>query len=182
LIEAFIAKKQEWIIKKQQEINQKKIFNSHNKNSVWYLGERHPLITLKEDFKEALIFTDRFFISESKLLLLKQILVKWYKAKAQELIFEKAEKYSLLLGVSYKSIKINSANQRWGSCTAQKNINFSYRIMMCPEFVIDYIVVHELSHLKQMNHSIKFWHVVAQHFPRYKEARKWLRDHGLYLH
>ena len=105
----------------------------------------------------------------------------WYKKKALEIIPGKVYAYAVPFGLKFKSIKINSATKRWGSCTSNGNINFSYRLMMCPEFVIDYVVVHELAHLREMNHSPRFWNLVAHGFPEYKKARKWLREHGRFI-
>lgn len=180
-IEDFIAKKRDWIFKKQTEISHRNKATEKSANEVWYLGHTYPLIIFEGDFKEDLIFTDRFFIAKHKLPSIRQILFNWYKKKALEIIPEKVQAYAVSSGLKFKSIKVNSAAKRWGSCTSSGNINFSYRLMMCPEFVIDYVIIHELAHLQEMNHSPRFWNLVAHGFPEYKKARKWLRDHGRFI-
>jgi predicted metal-dependent hydrolase len=86
----------------------------------------------------------------------------FYKKEARKHIEKRiifiSEKYNL----KYNKLKITSAKTRWGSCTSQKNINFSYRLIMAPLKTIDYVIVHELSHLKEMNHSKKFWDIVEE--------------------
>ncbi|MBU0727650.1 M48 family metallopeptidase, partial [Patescibacteria group bacterium] len=70
---------------------------------------------------------------------------------------------------------------RWGSCSDRKNLNFNWKLIMAPIEIIDYVVVHEMCHLKQMNHSSKFWNLVAEKMPDYKELRKWLKDNRYLL-
>ena len=75
-------------------------------------------------------------------------------------------------------MKITSAKTRWGSCTSKRNLNFTYRLILAPQKVIDYVIVHELCHLRQMNHSKKFWDEVATIMPDYKVQEHWLKEHG----
>jgi len=79
------------------------------------------------------------------------------------------------MGLSPNSLKINSAKTRWGSCSSKANLNFSWMLMMADDEVIDYIVVHELAHLRQMNHSPQFWEIVEKYIPDYKERKKRLK-------
>lgn len=86
--------------------------------------------------------------------------------------------YAGLLGVTYGRISIRDQKTRWGSCSAKGNLNFNWRLMLAPPRVLDYVVVHELCHRKEMNHSKAFWNEVGTILPDYKELRKWLRDNG----
>jgi len=79
------------------------------------------------------------------------------------------------MGVKYASMKMSEAKRRWGSCGAGNTLNFAWRLVMCPQSVIDYVVVHELSHIPYKDHSPKFWTRVATVMPNYKEAQEWLR-------
>jgi predicted metal-dependent hydrolase len=81
------------------------------------------------------------------------------------------------MGFQPGEVKINSAKTRWGSCNRKGSVNFTYRLLFVPEELIDYVVVHELAHLKEMNHSDRFWSVVAQTMPDYKERRRQLREY-----
>lgn len=82
------------------------------------------------------------------------------------------------LGVTYHRVTIRRQRTRWGSCSSQGNLNFNCLLALVPAEVLDYVVVHELCHLKQMNHSPKFWAEVAAILPDYKAPRMWLKEHG----
>jgi predicted metal-dependent hydrolase len=101
-----------------------------------------------------------------------------YKKLAKQTIPPRVEELALKYGFSYKSIKITSAMTRWGSCTSKKNLNFTYRLVLAPPEVLDYVIVHELCHLRHMNHSRNFWNEVALILPNYKNRSKWLKEHG----
>ena len=88
------------------------------------------------------------------------------------------KKYASLMGVSYNRITIRHQQTRWGSCTKTGNSNFNCLIMKMPETVRDYVIIHELAHRKELNHSTKFWAVVSEYCPWYKEAKLWLKDNG----
>lgn len=82
------------------------------------------------------------------------------------------------MGVSYGRISIREQKTRWGSCSSQGNLNFNWRLIFAPENVLDYVVVHELAHRKEMNHSKAFYAIVESVLPDYRVSRKWLRDNG----
>ena len=85
------------------------------------------------------------------------------------------------IGVSYGRISIRHQKSRWGSCSSKGNLNFNCLLMLAPEFVRDYVVVHELCHRRYMNHSPAFWHTVEQTFPEWRNAKNWLRQNGDFL-
>ena len=101
--------------------------------------------------------------------------------KAAEVLPEKVSRFAQQLGVSYGRITIRSQRTRWGSCSAKGNLNFNCLLMLCPEEVQDYVVIHELCHRKEMNHSTVFWAEVERHCPDYRVHRKWLKDNGASL-
>ena len=98
--------------------------------------------------------------------------------KALEVIPEKVKKYAAIVGVDYGRITIRNQRTRWGSCSGKGNLNFNCLLMMFPEEIIDYVVVHELCHRKHMDHSKEFYAEVERVFPDYRRCRKWLKDHG----
>lgn len=100
------------------------------------------------------------------------------KEKALKIIPNKVDYYAKRIGVSYGKITIRCQKTRWGSCSSKCNLNFNCLLMLTPENVIDYVVVHELCHLKQMNHSKQFWYEVKSILPQYEKSHKWLKQNG----
>ena len=98
--------------------------------------------------------------------------------KAHEVIPERVKYYAPLIGVTYGRITIRSQRTRWGSCSSKGNLNFNCLLMLAPPEVIDSVVVHELCHRKEMNHSKKFYDEVLRVFPDYRKWNKWLKDNG----
>ena len=98
--------------------------------------------------------------------------------EALKVIPPKVEKYAKMLGVTYGRITIRNQKTRWGSCSAKGNLNFNCLLMKAPEEVMDYVIVHELCHRIEMNHSKKFWDLVEQMMPDYRERREWLKKRG----
>lgn len=97
---------------------------------------------------------------------------------ARDIFTRKTEYYARIMGVSYGRISIREQKTRWGSCSCQGNLNFNWRLIFAPENVLDYVVVHELAHRKEMNHSKAFYAIVESVLPDYRTSRKWLRDNG----
>lgn len=108
-------------------------------------------------------------------------LTSWYEKQAHIQIPKRVRHYANIVGEPYSRIFIKNQKSRWGSCSSAKNLNFNWRLMMAPLPVLDYVVVHELCHLKQMNHSKDFWAEVEKVLPDYKERKKWLDDNGRLL-
>lgn len=98
--------------------------------------------------------------------------------KALSVIPDKVKYYAEIMGVTYGRITIRNQKTRWGSCSSKGNLNFNCLLMLMPDKVLDYVVVHELCHLKQMNHSKKFWKEVERYMPDYKNYKKWLNENG----
>ena len=102
------------------------------------------------------------------------------KKQAKKVLPEKTAYYAQKIGVRYGQISIRAQKTRFGSCSAKGNLNFNCLIMKMPAEVIDYVVVHELCHRKQMNHSAAFWQEVARILPDYRTRRRWLKDYGTF--
>jgi len=100
----------------------------------------------------------------------------WLKEKAKEVLVCKTAEWAQKMGVEYNNIVVKDQQTLWASCSAKKNINYTYRIIKMPEAIRDYLIVHELSHLVHMNHGTEYWQLVAQFCPEYKTSRKWLND------
>lgn len=101
--------------------------------------------------------------------------------QALTVIPPKVAGYAEILGVDYGRITVRNQKTRWGSCSGKGNLNFNCLLMLAPEDVLDYVIVHELAHRKEMNHSRRFWNIVAEVVPDYKEKIRWLNVHGAVL-
>lgn len=104
-----------------------------------------------------------------------------HKKEAFNLISERIDYYNKIYQFDFNRISIKNQRTRWGSCSNKKNLNFNYRILFLPKKIADYIIVHELCHLKELNHSRKFWNLVAKAVPDYLEIRKELRNRKFML-
>lgn len=139
--------------------------------SLLYLGE--PYTTLRENVPKISISGTNILVPEQAT---KDDLAAWMKREAKAVLAKRVEFFAKKMGVCYSSIKITGAKTRWGSCSAKNNLNFAWRLIMCPLEVIDYIVVHELSHVAHKNHGPDFWASVQTVLPDYKKRRAWLKD------
>ncbi|MCR5176676.1 MAG: M48 family metallopeptidase [Anaerovibrio sp.] len=105
-------------------------------------------------------------------------LIKWYRVQAKKYITCRIAFWAEKMQLKYNKIFIKDQESRWGSCSTLNNLNFNWRIVMAPPPVIDYLLIHELAHLKEMNHSARFWSLVSTYDPNYTEHQKWLNDKG----
>ena len=105
-------------------------------------------------------------------------LEKLYRRKAGKLLENRCAYFAERMGVDYSRIAVRAAKTRWGSCSAQGNLSFHWKLVLMPPEILDYVVVHELAHRKEMNHSQRFWAEVERILPDYKARRKWLKEFG----
>ncbi|MBM2832493.1 MAG: hypothetical protein HW414_1545 [Dehalococcoidia bacterium] len=105
----------------------------------------------------------------------------WYRAEAGRMMGEKVSRLGAGLGVAWRRLGIRGQRTRWGSCSRAGGLSFNWKLIMAPEAVVDYVVVHELAHLKEMNHSKMFWQLVERHCPGWREHNRWLKDHAFHL-
>lgn len=180
-IDDFVGKKGVWIsravdtIKKRQSEKPCNTFSTGE--SYYYLGEGRPLL-VEHGGRRALVFNGSFILSPDHRARAKEFFTAWYREEASRVIRERLEIYSLRAGLDFTGVKITGAAKRWGSCARSGDLTFTWRLVMAPLEVIDYVVVHELSHLKEMNHSRRFWANVEALLPEYKRHRAWLKENG----
>ena len=111
----------------------------------------------------------------------KERLLKWLKENAKRILTTVTQRKAAEMGLSYKSLSITSAKTRWGTCSGDNALRYTFRLLYCPKEVIDYVVVHELSHIRHKNHSRLFWQEVEKYIPDWKARRKWLKSHGILM-
>ena len=108
-------------------------------------------------------------------------LKRWYREEAERALLARATARGQELGLVFRALRVRDQRRRWGSCSVRGGLSFNYRLIMAPPEVLDYVVVHELLHLRECNHSRRFWTLVARHVPGYQDARAWLTRFGPYL-
>ena len=178
-IDRFVASKAQWIdvrLQKRSRIREERAaFTLRYGDPVLLCGRRYPL-TAREG-KLCGFDGDCFFIPaglrENEM---KGAVVQAYKLAAKQIISPKLAAYAQRMDVEPAGFHITGAQTRWGSCSAKKNLNFSWRLVMAQEEVIDYVVVHELAHIMELNHSPRFWSHVERFIPEHKACRKKLKE------
>ncbi len=182
-IEGFIKRKESWVIKKISEKERsiketEKIFIPGEK--FLYLGESYPLEIQDNSHKghPLTLSFGKFILDQDHIEEAKDLFIQWYKREAKEIIAGRVDYYSNRLDLFPKGIKITSAKYRWGSCSRDNRLSFSWRMIMAPLTIIDYILIHELAHIKEKNHSRRFWRYLESILPDYRKQRLWLKENG----
>jgi predicted metal-dependent hydrolase len=148
--------------------------------TILYLG-RHYRLQVTDDDLPGVRFNNRFYIARRHRHEAGELMRQWYKARAEERLLPRIERFAIAMGVQYERLMVSDLKVRWASCTPKNNLNFNWRIIKAPIFVVDYLIVHELAHLLEPNHTPEFWNIIAVQLPRYQVARDWLREHGATL-
>ena len=192
-VEKILQEKSNWIIKKIDHLKSVAT-NPINKSithgeQVLYLGDPHTLVFIVEaNAKPRIYAQDQQIFIHTPLLnmnqtisLIELLLKQWYWQNAQQQLKNQTTFWSKKIGVKPEQITIKEQKSRWGSCSSKGNINYNWRIIMAPPEVLDYLVIHELCHLRVPNHSPLFWQEVARFSPNFKQQRTWLKDNGTLL-
>ena len=191
-IEKKIYGKISWIYKKLQLVNSVSDISKEKEyvsgESFMYLGKNYRLKIEKNDNaeNELKLYKGLFKLkidlslknTENKI---KMIISDWYIEKAKEKINERVEIYSKKIRLSPNKISVKNLTKSWGICSSNGNISFNWKIIMTPLSVLDYVIVHELCHLKHHNHSKEFWNLVSLYVPDYKNKKEWLKQNGMNL-
>jgi predicted metal-dependent hydrolase len=151
-----------------------------NGESAPYLG-RDYRIEVTETASGEIEFSRLFLVPAAHQAKRREVLRDWYIARAKEKILARVEQHACELGVEYTAAKIVDNRYRWGSCTVNDTVNFNWRLIKAPMFVIDYVIVHELAHLIEANHTSRFWSIVRANTPTMEKAKAWLKEHGQFL-
>ncbi len=151
-----------------------------NGESAPYLGKEYR-IEVTETASGEVEFSRRFLIPRAQQKKRREVLKAWYIERAKETILPLVACHARDLGVQYGAARIVDNRYRWGSCTVKDNVNFNWRLIKAPMFVIAYVIVHELAHLLEGNHTPRFWNIVRAKAPSTEKARAWLKEHGQML-
>ena len=184
-INQLLKKKSKWIQKKLLlTFSNEKPFEINN-DVTFKIFDKELLILLREGKNNISIEGDRCSINFKNLtdsLSLKKFFQMWIKKYALNFFVQRVEELSRDNNLKVKATSISNAKNRWGTCNSKKEIRLNWRLIQAPPFVIDYVICHELSHLKFMNHSSDFWQQVELLFPNYKEAELYLKENGFKLY
>lgn len=151
-----------------------------NGESAPFLGREYR-IEIADTASGAVEFARRFTVPPAQGAQRRQVLRDWYVDQAKDTILPRAQQHAQELGVEFKSARIVDNRYRWGSCTVGDSVTFNWRLIKAPMFVIEYVIVHELAHLLEPNHTDAFWGIVRARTPTMEKARAWLKEHGQML-
>ena len=165
---------------KWKELNNGKINREFvNGQSFLYLGRNYRL-SIIEDIDEPLKFSNnRFFLDKRYLKTASKLFETFYRMKAEEKITERIKDIQPKFSERPSEIKIMELNNRWASCSPKGGLNFNWKCVMAPVSIIDYIITHEMVHLRIPNHSPEFWNELDKKMPNYREHYKWLKKNGV---
>jgi len=193
-VKIFIDRHHGWIEKQWLKIEKlKKLrpeFRYRTGDTFYYFGEpvilnvspsdkKRPSIKIRAN--KMLIMLYRGISRKEGVDSIKKVIEEFYKKKAEEVIRDRLDYFNQHYGFSFDRVTMRDQKSRWGSCSKLGNLNFNWRLIMAPIEIIDYVVVHELCHTKEMNHSSRYWTLVAQTLPEHKKTRKWLKENHYLL-
>jgi predicted metal-dependent hydrolase len=180
-IREFVESHADWIARNQAKVRAaapSPLKRYEQGETFLFLGQSFPLKIVSAQRPRLTFDGHAFRLAKSALPKAEETFKNWYKGQAARLLLERvliqAEKH----GFRYQKIRISSARTRWGSCSSSGTLSFTYRLVMAPLEVVDYVVVHELVHTRVKNHSRSFWSSVAEVMPDYKGRLTWLKKNG----
>ena len=188
LLESLISQKADWIQKKLAGVDKHQIppLRWQDGEQLLLLGNSVTL-ALKHDARSRAVSYDPGFLqlampNPGEAPAVARKVLQWYKKQALTDFARRLEIFSAKLGVALPTLLISNARTRWGSCNSKREVRLNWRLLQAPPHLINYVICHELAHLKEMNHSAKFWAVVASIYPDYKTAEKELKAWSPKLH
>lgn len=173
-----VAEKEKWIELHQARIKTKLAINSSlfDLESVLFLGRNYNVV--KSDFVKKINFVDSSCLVPSRIIekgTLKNNLIKTLKEIGMNILTERVDYFATLMQLEFGKIKLSNSKRNWGSCDLHANLTFNFRLIMLPHDIIDYVVVHELAHIVEFNHSKNFWKIVQSMLPDALLRRKTLK-------
>lgn len=184
----WVASKREWIEKHRQEVLKAQAEKAKPANRplqsgdlIYILGQSYPLHIIESRNSILRLETTRLVMSSDLLPNAEAVLQDFLSNHLNLTLSLRLPYFTDLIGKAPAKVRLSKARTRWGSCSSNGNIAFNWRLAMAPPEIVDYIIVHELAHLKHPNHSRAFWAEVARILPDYKARKRWLRQYGAWL-
>lgn len=187
-IKHFVAAHSSWI--EQQLLEYKKNQTSRDDNTILLFGKTYHLtlrytaaVPAGVHIQDATVFVNPTapLVDDTWQDSHTTQLNKFLKRTARRYIEPRTQQLGQVMGIEYQHLRLKELTSRWGSCSSDGNLNFNWRLVHCPPDVIDYVIVHELAHRQHMDHSARFWNLVAQHNPDHRQHRGWLKRHGRFI-
>lgn len=177
-IDRFIKKHEGWVKKRLETITERKKANKKFQEGEEFLFLGKIYILKIGNYKQ-IEFKDNFLLFPNFLVFRKEKeLNGWYINQAKLFITNQVEKYAFQMKANYKSIMFSDTRSKWGTCFADNRLQFSWRLIMAPILVINYVIIHELAHTFEKNHGRRFWSKVRLFNPSFRQQIKWLKSHG----
>jgi predicted metal-dependent hydrolase len=174
-----------WVVEKKRKFDRYRNEipdRNHDEGATFpYLGEPHEVTVESRsasDVEDGALRLAEHHVEQTSV---KRALETLYRRKARERFELRADYYADEIGVDYEKIEVRNQRTKWGSCSTTGTLGLNWRLMMAPPEVIDYVVVHEVAHLREANHNDEFWSLVAEHDPDYEEHARWLEDNSARL-
>ena len=189
-VRSFVEDKAEWILLKRREVAEhqsKKREHTYQSGDIFlHLGKEYVLTLVAAGRKRVELVpgeADRIFIYTTSFepRSIEKYIKEWYKKQATEYIAGRVDYYAERIPGEHTGITMENRKGRWGSCSSTGSLTFNWRLIQAPPEIVDYVVVHELCHLKHMDHSPAFWQAVGSVLPDYKARKKWLQENGIGL-
>lgn len=177
-INSFIKQHEEWIHDKLAKIKVQAANAKQYKTGEKFLFLGMELQFQVGNYTEISVQKNKLLFPEFMLFRAKKQLTSWYKKQAKELIAKQTDYWAEKMNTSYGSLTFSDTRSQWGSCSAENNLQFSWRLVMAPYLTLNYVIIHELAHTKEKNHSRTFWGIVEKYNPSYRIQRKWLKKYG----
>jgi predicted metal-dependent hydrolase len=187
-IDAVVARKRHWIAARLKEMDScdfQTPQHRYEEGELFLFRGKHLLLTLVDGRDEVCFDNDKLLVAvphvltqEERSNYIQERLRRWFFLKAQEILRKKTFEYALLCGCTPVFVSVKEYRSRWGCCFSDGRIYYNWKIIMAPEEIINYVIIHELCHLLEANHSGRYWALVEKRVPDWQEKRNWLRRNG----
>lgn len=187
-VQSILKERLPWIEKQVSHLASSPMAPSWPRDAIFLRGQLHKI-----EFRHGLSSEYHIWVQNQTVYIegpaltmadsaVREQLIEWLRRLAADEIAALVKEWSLRLHAEFHTIRFKELKSRWGSCSSKGNLNFNWRLILAPQEVCEYVVVHELCHLREMNHSNRFWTLVKDAFPNYLEAKQWLKNHGSQLY
>jgi len=179
-IQRFIASHDDWINRKRAQATSRPqpIAKEFIEGEIFLVTGKSCSLFIVGDTHRDVDFDGRLLLSAQALPYAREAITKWYRKQARTIFFDRVQEYARIMGCHPAGIRITSPRRRWGSCGTTNYLNFNWRLIMAPPEIIDYVVIHELAHIRHKQHRPDFWDNVAEFAPEHRKARRWLKENG----